>query len=91
MGIAFQVLAPWYLINFWHSEKENLGINRFFLVVDLVRRLWVEEIGENKRGDTGKKKLNYLSILIKSYIDAATSVIAINGFWCFLFLNYGET
>ena len=46
VGIAFQILAPCYLIDFWHREKENLGIYRFFLVVDRVRRLWTKEIGE---------------------------------------------
>ena len=46
MGIAFQISASWYLINFWHREKENYEIYRFFLVVDRVRRLWIEEIKE---------------------------------------------
>ena len=48
-GIAFQILAPWYLIDFWHHEKENLGRYRFFLVVDRERRLWKKEIGEKTR------------------------------------------
>ena len=46
MGIVFQILVPWYLIDFWHREKENLGIYRFFLVVDRARQLWIEEIEE---------------------------------------------
>ena len=45
----FQILAPWYLIDFWHCEKENLGICRFFLAVDRVRRLWIEEVAEKTR------------------------------------------
>ena len=49
MGTEFQLLAPWYLIEFWHREKENFGIYRFFLVEDRVRRLRIEEIGEKKR------------------------------------------
>ena len=37
---------PWYLIDFWHREKYNIRIYRVFLVVDWVRGLWIEEIGE---------------------------------------------
>ena len=48
MGTKFQILAPWWLIDFWHREKENFGIYRFFLVEDRVRRLCTEEIGEKK-------------------------------------------
>ena len=58
METEFQILAPWYLIDFWHREKENFGIYRFFLVVDWVRQLWIEEIGK-KRRDTGRKIRNY--------------------------------
>ena len=46
MGTEFQILAPWYLIDFWHREKENFEIYRFFLVEDRVRRLCIEGIGE---------------------------------------------
>ena len=55
MGKAFQILAPWYLTDFWHREKENLGIYRFFLVVERVRRLWIEEIGEKNEEIQGGK------------------------------------
>ena len=46
MGTEFQILAPWYLIDIWHREKDSFGIDRFFLVEDRVRRLWIEETGE---------------------------------------------
>ena len=49
MGTELQILALWYLIDFWHREKKNFGIYRFFLVVDRVQRLWIEEIGEKKQ------------------------------------------
>ena len=76
MGRKFQTLAPWYLIDFWHREKENFGIYRFFLVEDRVRRLWTEEIGEKKRGDTRRKSLfgmlvhhfsNFKCVLISNF------------------------
>ena len=38
-GTELQMLAPWYLIDFWHREKENFGMYRFFVVEDRVRRL----------------------------------------------------
>ena len=76
MGTEFQLLAPWYLIEFWHREKENFGIYRFFLVEDRVRRLRIEKIGEKKRGNTGRKSLfrmlvhhfsNFKCVLISSF------------------------
>ena len=64
MGIAFQIWAFWYLIDFWHREKETLGINRFFLVVDRVRRLWIEEIGEkNEEIQGGRACLEFWYII----------------------------
>ena len=49
METEFQILTPWYLIDFWHHEKENFGMYRFFLVEGRVQRLWIEEIGEKMR------------------------------------------
>ena len=49
LGTEFQFLAPWYLIDFWHREKENFGLYRFFLVEDRLQRLWIEELGEKTR------------------------------------------
>ena len=54
MGTEFQTLAPWYLINFWHREKENFGIYRFFLVEDRVRRLWIELKEKNEKTQGGR-------------------------------------
>ena len=53
MGTEFQILAPWYLIDFCQREKENLGIYSFFL--DRVRRLWIEKIGEKNEEIQGGK------------------------------------
>ena len=57
METAFQILGPWYLIDFWHREKENIGIYSFFLVVDRVRRLWIEEIEEKNTRRCKQEKL----------------------------------
>ena len=76
MGTAFLNFAPWYVIDFWHRKNENLKIYRFFLVVDRIQRLWIEEIGEKKREDTGRKSLfgllvhhfsNFKCILINNF------------------------
>ena len=54
MGTEFQTLALWYLINFWHREKENFEIYRFFLVEDRVRRLWIELKEKNEKTQGGR-------------------------------------
>ena len=54
VGIAFQILVPWYLIDFWHREKRIRNI-QVFLGCGSVRRLQIEETAEKNEEIQGRR------------------------------------